>query len=178
MSNNWLLHSYNDPFHAVGELKLSHAMDIHISAVDAKNKENIGGEINPFNHGKSIQKSELFGSETELKLSRTKDKGNPLHNSTKSKINSECEITLQKRNQDESKQARPNGLLGNEEANLKKYISRIKYFWRGTNFTNPFVFVKVFKKEREESTSEELHTADRNLYCIEDLSKKRTNADK
>ena len=171
MSNNWLLHSYNDPFQAVGELKLSHAMDIHISAVDAKNKENINAEINAFSFGRSIQESELFGSETELKLSKTRD-NNPLYNSTKSKIISECEIGLKKRNKEE----RSNSLFEGEEVNLKKYVSRIKYFWRGTNFTNPFVFVKVYKKE-EESRTDALESQ-QNLFCIEDFSKKRTNADK
>ncbi len=64
-------------------------------------------------------------------------------------------------------------ILGGSEINQKriqKVISKIKFFWRGTNFNYPYGFMKL-KKEKKKTTKIPQEV----IYTLEDFSKKKIN---
>lgn len=60
------------------------------------------------------------------------------------------------------------------EKSFQKQVSKIKFFWRGTNFNYPYTFLKFFPEE-EKCQLESDENFDPNHYCFEDYSKKKIN---
>jgi hypothetical protein len=60
------------------------------------------------------------------------------------------------------------------EKSFQKQISKIKFFWRGTNFNYPYTFLKFIPEDTEDNESVVVDD-NTEFFCFEDYSKKKIN---